>query len=42
MAAIYRATLDEIVSDGCRVLDRRMSLTPLRKIWLAGKTWFTA
>lgn len=42
MAAIYRATLDEIVRDGCRVLDRRMSLTPLRKIWLAGKTWFTA
>lgn len=42
MAAIYRATLDEIVRDGCRVLDRRMSLTPLRKIWLAGTTWFTA
>jgi phytoene synthase len=42
MAAIYRTTLDEIVRDGCRVLDRRTSLTPLRKIWLAGKTWFLA
>ena len=42
MAAIYRATLDEIVRDGCRVLDRRTSLPPLRKLWLAGKTWITA
>lgn len=42
MAAIYRTTLDEIVRDGCRVLDRRLSLTSLRKIWLAGKTWITA
>ena len=42
MAAIYRATLDEIVRDGCRVLDRRISLPPLRKLWLAGKTWIVA
>ena len=42
MAAIYRATLDEIVRDGCGVLDRRISLPPLRKLWLAGKTWMTA
>jgi len=42
MAAIYRATLDEIVRDGCRVLDRRTSLPPQRKLWLAGKTWFLA
>ncbi len=42
MAAIYRATLDEIVRDGCRVLDRRISLTPLRKVWLAGTTWLLA
>jgi 15-cis-phytoene synthase len=42
MAAIYRATLDEIVRDGYRVLDRRTSLTPLRKLWLAGKTWILA
>ena len=42
MAAIYRATLDEIERDGCRVLDRRTSLPPLRKLWLAGKTWMAA
>ncbi len=39
MAAIYRATLDEIMRDGCRVLDRRTSLPPLRKFWLATRTW---
>ena len=39
MAAIYRALLDEIAADGCRVLDRRYALTPLRKLWLAWKTW---
>ena len=39
MAAIYRALLAEIKHDGCRVLDRRISLTPLRKLWLAWKTW---
>jgi len=40
MAAIYRSLLDEIEADGFLVLDRRTSLTPLRKIWLAGTTWF--
>lgn len=40
MAAIYRALLDEIARDGFLVLDRRTSLTPARKIWLAGITWF--
>ena len=39
MAAIYRSLLDEIERDGFLVLDRRTSLTPLRKIWLAGTTW---
>ncbi len=38
MAAIYRATLDEIAADGFHVLDRRMALTPLRKFWLAWRT----
>jgi phytoene synthase len=38
MAAIYRALLDEIERDGFHVLDRRFSLTPLRKAWLAWKT----
>ena len=39
MAAIYRTLLDEIAADGFQVLDRRTSLTPLRKVWLAGTTW---
>lgn len=39
MAAIYRAVLDEIRADGCRVLTQRTSLTPLRKLWIAWKTW---
>jgi phytoene synthase len=38
MAAIYRTLLDEIARDGYRVLDRRTSLTPLRKLWIAWKT----
>ena len=42
MAEIYRALLDEIDADGCRVLTRRTSLTPLRKLWLAWRTWVTA
>jgi phytoene synthase len=41
MAAIYRRLLDEIVNDGCRVLTHRVSLPPLRKFWLAGRTWLT-
>jgi len=39
MAAIYRTLLDEIARDGYKVLDRRTSLTPLRKLWLAWRTW---
>jgi len=39
MAAIYRALLVEIQADGFLVLDRRTSLTPLRKLWLAWRTW---
>ena len=39
MAAIYRAVLDEIRRDGCRVLSRRLSLTPIRKLWIAWWTW---
>ena len=38
MAAIYRTLLGEIARDGYRVLDRRTSLTPLRKLWIAWKT----
>lgn len=39
MAAIYRTLLDEIEADGFRVLDRRIALTPLRKLWIAWRTW---
>jgi len=42
MAAIYRALLEEIRRDGFRVLDRRTALTPLRKLWIAWKTWVGA
>ncbi len=35
MAAIYRSLLREIEADDFMVLDRRTSLTPLRKFWLA-------
>ena len=42
MAAIYRTLLDEIERDGFRVLTRRTSLTPLRKFWIAWKTWISA
>ncbi|MFL6565606.1 MAG: presqualene diphosphate synthase HpnD [Burkholderiales bacterium] len=42
MAAIYKALLDEIGRDGFRVLSRRTSLTPLRKLWIAWKTWLAA
>ncbi|MDX8379006.1 MAG: presqualene diphosphate synthase HpnD [Gallionella sp.] len=39
MATIYRATLNEISASGCHVLKERVSLTPLRKLWLAWITW---
>jgi len=42
MAAIYRTLLDEIQREGFHVLTRRTSLTPLRKFWIAWKTWVTA
>lgn len=39
MAAIYRTLLDEIRRADFPVLQARVTLTPLRKVWLAGKTW---
>jgi len=39
MAAIYRTVLDEIERDGYHVLNQRTSLTPVRKLWIAVKTW---
>ncbi len=38
MASIYRTLLHEIKRDNYRVLHQRISLTPLRKFWLAWKT----
>lgn len=39
MAAIYATLLAEIERDGFLVLDRRTSLTPVRKLWLAWRTF---
>ncbi|HYH43120.1 MAG TPA: presqualene diphosphate synthase HpnD [Burkholderiales bacterium] len=39
MAAIYRTLLEEIRKDGSHVLTRRTALTPVRKLWIAWKTW---
>ncbi len=38
MAAIYRALLDRIEREDFQVLERRISLTPLHKAWLAWRT----
>lgn len=35
MASIYRTLLREIESDDFQVLNQRVSLTPVRKFWLA-------
>jgi phytoene synthase len=42
MAAIYRTLLEEIRRDDYRVLEHRVALTPIRKLWIAWKTWITA
>jgi phytoene synthase len=42
MAAIYKTLLDEIRRDGFHVLTQRISLTPLRKFWIAWRTWISA
>jgi phytoene synthase len=39
MAAIYRTLLDEIRDGGSHVLKSRTALTPIRKMWIAWKTW---
>jgi phytoene synthase len=41
MAAIYYTLLGEIEESGFQVLHQRISLTPLRKLWLAWKTHMT-
>ena len=42
MASIYQALLGEIATEPGCVLNRRVALTPLRKLWLAWKTWVFA
>jgi phytoene synthase len=39
MASIYRTLLTEIRKTGGQVLHQRISLTPIRKLWLAWKVW---
>jgi phytoene synthase len=39
MAAIYRTLLGEIRRDRFAVLDQRIALTPMRKLWIAARTW---
>jgi len=41
MASIYQTLLAEIGAGGMQVLMQRTSLTPLRKLWIAWKTWVT-
>ncbi len=38
MANIYRALLREIEAENFRVLEQRISLTPVRKLWIAMRT----
>ena len=38
MADIYQALLDEIDADGFKVMQQRIRLTPLRKLWIAWRT----
>jgi len=41
LAAISRALLDEIAAFRGRTLKQSVTLTPLRKFWIAWKTWVT-
>ena len=38
MANIYRALLREVERENFQVLHQRISLTPLRKLWIAMRT----
>ncbi|MBK7898086.1 MAG: presqualene diphosphate synthase HpnD [Azonexus sp.] len=42
MAAIYRTLLAEITAENYQVLHQRIALTPVRKLWIAWKTWIFA
>jgi phytoene synthase len=39
MSSIYSTLLTEIERDGFNVLKRRVALTPVRKLWIAWRTW---
>ncbi|HEX7385679.1 MAG TPA: presqualene diphosphate synthase HpnD [Castellaniella sp.] len=39
LAAIHWTLLGELERDGWHVLDQRIALTPIRKFWLAWRTW---
>jgi phytoene synthase len=39
MAAIYKTLLEEIELANYQVLNQRIALTPLRKLWIAWRTW---
>lgn len=39
MAAIYNTLLDEIEDESWQVLEQRIALTPIRKLWLAWLNW---
>ncbi len=38
MGNIYRSLLDEIARDGFNTMERHITLTPLRKLWIAWRT----
>jgi phytoene synthase len=42
MGAIYATLLDEIERENFQVLHQRIALTPLRKLWIAWRTWVRA
>lgn len=42
MGSIYATLLDEVERANFQVLHQRIALTPLRKLWIAWKTWVSA
>ena len=42
MSSIYSDLLNEIERNGYKMLSERTSLTPLRKLWLAWRTWVSS
>jgi phytoene synthase len=42
MGAIYRTLLEEIAILHGQTMNQRVSLTPVRKLWIAWKTWIAA